>query len=182
MNKKIYLICHGLGEQLFLEGMINKYISKSNYIPIETLSPNKKVHKSSVQINNLLDTYRKSLIAYRDEIKDKDEVFIIFMVDSQERDQDKILEEKYVTGQLNVDLENECNRIVGKVPKVCCLYSVRGIESAILEVYPELQEKNGVTHIQRAKPHLDVELFESNAPLAQSNLDIIKSFIDDNVL
>lgn len=182
VNKKIFLICHGHGEQSFLESILNKYLQPEHYIPIKTLSPNKSVHKSSVQMNNLTDVFTKSLVSYRNEISECEQVYFIFMLDTQERDQNKVIEANYITGKLTNDLSAICTEITGHVPKICCLYSVKGIENAISEVYPELQPKNGITHLRLAKPYLSVELFSSYPLLANSNLNCLKSFIDKNIL
>lgn len=182
MNKKIYLICHGFGEQIFLEGILNKYFSDKTYIPIKTMSPNSNVHKSSVQINNLVEVCEKSLITYRKEIVDNVKPYIICMIDSEERDQDANLEKMYVNGDFEGELAKICEDITGVIPEVLCLYSVKGIENAIKEVYPNLQKKKGVTHIKLAKPYLSVELFTQEEYLRNSNLYKIKGFVDNEIL
>lgn len=35
VNKKIFLICHGHGEQSFLESILNKYLQPEHYIPVK---------------------------------------------------------------------------------------------------------------------------------------------------
>lgn len=178
MNTKIYLICHGFGEQIFLEGIINKYIKQYTFVPVKTLSPNRKVHKSSVQLNNLFDVFKKSLIAYKSELCSNSTPYFIIMIDTEERDQNLDLEARFVNAEIIDDLNLCCQNILNFKCDILCLYSKRGIENAITEVYPNLTRKNGVTHIQLAKPNLSVELFDK-PELRCSNLYLIKSFLDN---
>lgn len=75
------------------------------------------------------------------------------------------IEANYITGKLTNDSSAIFTEIIGHTPKICCEYSVKGIENAISEAYPELQAKSGITHLRFAKPYLSVELFTYNLPL-----------------
>ncbi|WOO86502.1 hypothetical protein RZE82_05160 [Mollicutes bacterium LVI A0039] len=178
-NKKIILICHGQGEQAFLEGIIHKYVNANSniYIPVKTIAPDVKLHRTSTQINNLVEVFRKSLLFNMEVINGSSPLFII-MVDIGERDQNKELEDQYISGQMKTKLYSIIDETLEvKEPSILLLYSQKGIENAICEVYPELEEKNGTRHIRKAKSSLSVDLF-LKSELSQSNLNRLKPFLD----